>query len=145
MLACLLASWAGVSSPAGYARLYYLRAAIRARLTRTGKDSELVLKLAGLPEGVVVGVEGRAAQLDGAPQDVAGCGVDVAYLLCGEGAAFARGMDAGGEEDLVHVDVAETGHDGLVEEQAFYARLAVQGGGQVFDGDLLGERVGPEA
>src|SRR5215212_265444 len=64
MLSCRLAElagWAGVGSPAGDARLHYLRAALPARLARPGEDFELVLKLAGLPEGVVVRVEGGAA------------------------------------------------------------------------------------
>ncbi len=56
----------------GDARLLYLRPAYRTGLARTGEDLEPVLVLARLPEGVVVGVEGRAAQLDGLAQDVAG-------------------------------------------------------------------------
>ena len=122
-----------------------LCAAPGARLARPGEDFELVLKLAGLPEGVVVGVEGGAAQLDGAMQDVAGCGVDVLYFISGEGVGFSRGMDAGGEEDLVHVDVAEAGHYGLVEKQGLHAGLATQSGGQVLHCEVLGERVGAEA
>ena len=62
-----------------------------------------------------------------------------------EGVGFARGMDAGGEEDLVHVDVAEARHYGLVEKQGLHAGLATQGGGQVFHCEVLGERVGAEA
>ena len=80
MLKCCLADlagWAGVGSSAGDARLHYLHAALWARFARPGEDLELVLKLATLPECVVVGVEGGTAQLDGAKQDLAGCGVDV--------------------------------------------------------------------
>src|SRR5215216_1757686 len=134
-----------MGSSAGDARLYDFGTAPWARLARPGADVELVLELAGLAEGVVVGVEGRTALLDGPAQDGAGRGVDVLYLLCGKGAGFARGVDAGGEKDLVYVDVAEAGHDGLVEKQALHARLAAEGGGQVFDREVPGERVGAEA
>ena len=81
MLAYLLAGWTNVGSPAGDARLYDCCATTGARSACSGEDFELVLELAGLPKGVVVGVEGRTAQLDGAPQNVEGCGVDVVYLL----------------------------------------------------------------
>ena len=63
---------------------------------------------------------------DGATQDVAGGGVDVLYFVSGEGVGFSRGMDAGGEEDLVHVDVAEAGHYGLVEKQGLHAALRLK-------------------
>ena len=70
-----------MGSAAGYAGFCDLGAALRAWLAGMGEDFELVLEFAGLSEGVVVGVEGGAAGLDGAAEDVAGGGVDVLYLL----------------------------------------------------------------
>ena len=84
-----------MGSTTGDARLHDSRAAPWARLSHPGKDFELVLIPARLAEGVVVGIEGGTAQVDGVMQDVAGCGVDVLYFIPGEGARFSRGMDAG--------------------------------------------------
>ena len=55
------------------------------------------------------------------------------------------GVYAGGEEYFVHVDVAQSRDDGLVEEQAFDGGFALEDAGQVLDRELLRERVGAEA
>jgi hypothetical protein len=86
-----------------------------------------VLVLAGLAEGVVVGVEGGAPEVYGAAEYVAGGGVYLLRLFGGEGVGPAGRVDAGGEEDLVYVDVAEAGDDRLVEEEALYVRLSPEG------------------
>jgi hypothetical protein len=54
-----------VGAATGDAGFLYLRSANEAGLSRAGEDLELVLELAALAEGIVIGVEGRAAQLDG--------------------------------------------------------------------------------
>src|ERR687897_1880030 len=140
-----LAGGAGVRTPAGYARLQYLRAAPRTRLARAGEDTQLVLELAGLTERVVVGVEGRPPQLDRPPQDVACRGVDRAYLLRAEGIGLTHGVNAGGEEHLVHVDVAEAGDRRLVEQEPLHRGLSVQGLRQVLGGKVIREWVGAKA
>ena len=55
-----LAGRARVGAPAGDPGLFDGRAAAGAGLAGPGKDLELVLVLAGLAEGVVVGIEGGA-------------------------------------------------------------------------------------
>jgi hypothetical protein len=134
-----------VGSAAGDAGLYDLCAAAGAWLAGVGEDFELVLEFACLSEGVVVGVEGGAAGFDGAAQDVAGGCVDFCYLVVCQGVGPACGVDAGGVKDFVDVDVAEAGHYRLVEEQTLYVRFAIEGGGQVLDGEFVGEGVGAEA
>jgi hypothetical protein len=64
-----------VGSPARDAGLLDGRAAAGAGFAGPGKDLELVLVPAGLAEGVVVGVEGGAAEVYGAAEYVAGGGV----------------------------------------------------------------------
>src|SRR5918997_3958085 len=54
-------------------------------------------------------------------------------------------MNAGGEEHLVHVDVAQTRDDGLVEEQPLYGGSAFEHVRQILDRERLRKRVGTEA
>src|SRR5215211_948315 len=139
-----LAGRADVGSPSGYARLGDLCAADVARLSRAGKDLQLVLELAGLAEGVVVGVECSPALLDGPCKDVADRGVYGPYLLFAQGVRLSRWMNAGCEEDLVGVDVADAGDHRLVEEQSLDGGTALEGCRKVFGREVSGERVGAE-
>src|SRR5215212_5697424 len=114
-----------MGAAAGDAELLDLRSADGTGLARMGEDLELVLKLAALAEGVVVRVEGRTPHLDSPIEYVAGRGEDLLYLYRVESVRLAGGMNPGDEEDLIHVDVAETRHDRLVEQQALYGGLTV--------------------
>src|SRR4051812_11234194 len=105
----------------------------RAGFSRSGEDLELVLELTALTKRVVVGVKGRAAQLDGSLQYISGRGVDSACLLGGEGGGLTGGVDAGAEEHLIHVDVPEPGDHGLVEEQALYGSFTRERTSQILD------------
>ena len=134
-----------MSTAASNAGFLDLCSANEARLSHTSEDLELVLELAALAEGIVVGVEGRATQLDGPAEYVAGHGVDGSYLLSRESIGLAGGVDAGGEENLVYVYVAEPGDDGLVKEQALYGRFALECTGQILGRERLCERVRAEA
>src|SRR5919202_2824278 len=140
-----LAGRANMGATAGNTGFFDLRSADETRLSRTGEDLELVLELTALTEGVMVGVECCTAQLDGPAEYVAGRGVDGLNLLPRESIGLACGVDAGGEEHLVYVYVAEPGDDGLVEEHALYGGLASEYAGQILHRERLRKRFGAEA
>ena len=116
---------------AGDTEFLDLRGADGAGLAGAGEDLELVLELASLAKSVVVGVKGRAAQLDSPTEYVAGRTVNKTYLFPREGVRLAGRVNPGGEEHLVHVDVAESRDDRLIQEQALYGGPALEGTNQV--------------
>jgi hypothetical protein len=79
-------------------------------------------------------------------------GVDHGFhLALGDGAHAAERINSGGEGDLAFVDVAESGHDALVEEDdsdlvaGMRGGTFTEGGDSAFDAEGVGEDVGAEA
>src|SRR5918997_2189285 len=136
---------ANMGSPASDAQLDDFRAADRAWLAFPVEDQKLMLVLPGLPEGVVVGIEGRAPQFYGAAQDVVRSSPDFQYLIWRKGIGLADGMDARGEQNFVHVDVAQPRNHRLIQEKPLDIRLAGQGFRQVCLSEILRKRFGAEA
>ncbi len=112
-----------------------------------GAAVNLVLELEEASDAVGVDVvgDGGAAELDGVGEDLLEGGVETGELGAGEAAGVAGGADAGAEEALVGVDVADAVEDGLVEEGGLDGELAAAeelgevGGG---DGGGLGTGAG---
>ena len=83
---------------------------------------ELVLVLAGLAEGVMVGIERGAPQVYGAAEYVAGGGVYLPRLFGGEGICPAGRVNAGGEEDPALEDNREEAENLLEQVGNDYER-----------------------
>ena len=66
-------------------------------------------------------------------------GAEAGEFVAGEASGVTRGADAGVEEGLVGVDVADAVEEGLVEQRGFDGGFAVaEEGDEVFEGDGVG-------
>ena len=89
--------------------------------------------------------EGGAAILNTDTEDVANGAVEGFALVGCEGAGAALGMNRGGPEGFVGIDVTDTGNERLIEQQRLDGTLTV--GEQLFEigaGKVFGERIGPK-
>src|SRR5437899_5979629 len=93
------------------------RAAGRTGPTGTVVNSVVELEPALAAEAVPVVRDRRAAAADGLHEDRAACGHDPPAVVAREARRAAAGADAGPEEDLVRVDVAEARNPALVHDQ----------------------------
>ena len=108
-----------------------------------GVDVVVELEKAGYAFGVYVIGDGGAAQLDGVFEDFDECGAEAGELVAGESSGVARGADAGVEEGLVGVDVADAVEEGLVEQRGLDGGLAgAEEGDEVFKRDGEGLAAG---
>ena len=121
-----LAVGAEVRAPAAHFDASYLRAANIARLPRATKDlhPQLVRPLAA--GGVDVVAEGGAAIAQGVVEDASDGAVESLHFRFGQRVGEPLRMDAGGEEGLVGVDVADAGDSALVEEDGLDGRASVR-------------------
>lgn len=79
-------------------------------------DFMKVLEAAGPTIAIDIVADGGAAITDGQAQDGFDRLVESVDLLGGELAGAGEGMDVGGKEGFIHIDIAESGDEGLVEE-----------------------------
>ena len=72
-------------------------------------------------------------------EDFDECGAEAGELVAGEASGVARGTDAGVEEGLVGVDVADAVKERLVEQRGLDGGLAgAEEGDEVFERDCEG-------
>src|SRR5256886_11589897 len=93
------------------------RAAGRTGPTGTVVNAVVELEPGLGAEAVPVVRDGRAAAADGLHENRAACGHDPPAVVPREARRPAAGADAGPEEDLVRIDVAEARDPALVHEQ----------------------------
>ena len=99
-------------------------------------DPVLELEEAGDAVGIDVVRDGGASERDGFPQDLLQGGVELAELEPAEASCHADGADAGTEEALVGVDVADAVQELLIEQGGLDGELAAtEEGGEVVGGD----------
>lgn len=79
-------------------------------------DAMLHLEEAGLASGIDVIGDRGSAQTNGVLEDLAECETEALEFSAGEAARHAAGVDAGAEEALVGIDVADAGEEGLIEK-----------------------------
>lgn len=120
-------------------------AAFAAGLIFAGVDAVEVLEAAGLAVDINVIAQGAAAVTDGAAEDGLDGAGEAADLLGGEVMGWSEGMDAGGEEGFVHVDVAQAGDEGLVEKSGLDGAAGAMKAIEEFggsDGEGFGAEIG---
>jgi len=99
-------------------------------------DAVLELEEAGYPVGVDIVGNGRATKLDGFAEDGLECSPKPFEAGAGEASSHVGGADAGVEEALVGIDVANTMQELLVEEGGLDRELAAtEESGEIFGGD----------
>src|SRR6185437_10016478 len=81
-----------------------------------GAHVDIVMELeeAGDAIGVYIVGDGGAAEFDGVLQNVDQCGTETGELVAGEAAGLTAGTNAGAEEALVGVDIADAVEERLV-------------------------------
>ena len=79
-------------------------------------DLEAFFEAAHIAIGVAEIAESGAAMSDGALENRSDGGAELAGLLVGDMAGWGSGVDAGGEEGFIDVDVAQACDAGLVEQ-----------------------------
>src|SRR5690606_23844810 len=109
-------------------------------------DVEAVLEIALAALGVGEVTQGRAAGGDGVGEDVADLGGEGFEAGPGDLAGGDQRRDAGAEQGLADVDVAEPGDDALVQQADLdVLLLAGEGLGQAGAGEGVAERLGTQA
>ena len=93
-------------------------AAIKARLTRPAVDRQVLTVAARLAFSVAIdGVEGGAPVFNRRAQYAARCVEKEDNLLVIERIGRTAGMELAGEEHFIHVDVAQTRNEVLIEQK----------------------------
>src|SRR5437763_1561558 len=115
--------WAKVARPPRQAGTRDRPAAARTRLPRPPVDAELFLVAALQPRAADVIADARAALLDRVVQHGFDRLAQAVRLGGAEAAAGAGGVEAGGEQRLVGVDVAHAGDDVLVQQHRLEAAV----------------------
>src|SRR5258706_2420972 len=82
-------------------------------------DAVEELEAAFFAVGVDVVAQGAAAMVDGAAKNQLDGAVEAEDLVASQAVAGCGGVDAAVEEGFVGVDVADAGHEALVEERGF--------------------------
>src|SRR3954452_1343788 len=137
-----LASLADVGPAPGGAQLADRAAAAHARLTLAQVDEEAVLERPAHPSGVAEVVDGRALRRDAELERLDHRVAQGARLLAREAVRAAQRVDAGAEQRLVGVDVADAGDPLLVEQHRLDRRAAADGQRvQVLAGEAGRERL----
>lgn len=102
-------------------------------------DAVLNLKKALISIGINVIGDGGASGANGLQENAPQGGVELIEAFAGQAACLAGGADAGAEEALVRVDVANSVEQGLVKERGFDGELApFEEGGKGWLGDGQG-------
>jgi len=110
--------------------------AAHARLSFARVDAVEELEAAFFAVGVDVVAQGTAAMVDGAAKNQLDGAVEAEDLVASQAVAGGGGVDAAVEEGFVGVDVADAGHEALVEEGGF--------DGAAGFGEALGELIGTD-
>ena len=134
-----MASGAEVGASAAYDYSLNGGFADTAWLAGAGVDVVVELEEAGYTFGIYVIGDGGAAEFDGMFEDFDEGGAEAGELGAGESAGVAEGSDAGVEESLVGIDVADAVEEGLVEQRGLDGGLAgAEEDDEVFERDCEG-------
>ena len=112
-----------------------------------GARVDVVVELEEASDAVCVYIIGdrRAAKLNSFGQDLDECGAESGEFCASETTGVAGGADAGVEECLVGVDVADAVEQGLVEQRGLDGGFAVsEESDEVFEGDGEGFDAGTD-
>src|SRR5579883_2429730 len=113
-------------------------AAAYARLAFAPVGAVAHLKPAALALGVDVIGDGGAAERDGFAENFTNGLVEARGSRGAELRGGGQGMDAGGEEALVGVDVAQAREEFLIEQEGLDAGFTAQARAKIFEADLQG-------
>jgi len=113
------------------------RGADEAGLAGAPVDAVLELEEAARTIGIDVVGDGGAAEPDGVAEDLDERGAQAGQLGAGETGGLASGAEAGAEERLVGVDVADAVEERLIEQRGLDRRAA-----RMEERDEVGERDG---